>query len=141
ILLVSAGLLGKSLYRLLHVDAGFNTRQLALVGVSPVSVPPVSIRPETGDANLRGATRERPGALARQVAERVAALPGVQAVGYADLLPLGPGLAPSSGFRVVGRTARGVIEDHPVRRVSAGYFTALQARLLRGRYFTGEEVA
>lgn len=31
ILLVSAGLLGKSLYRLLHVDTGFNTRQLATV--------------------------------------------------------------------------------------------------------------
>jgi predicted permease len=32
-------------------------------------------------------------------------------------------------------------DDHPVRRVSAGYFTALQARLVRGRYFTEEEVA
>jgi macrolide transport system ATP-binding/permease protein len=131
ILLVSAGLLGKSLYRLLHVDAGFNTQQLAMVGVGPVSV-----RPEPGDAN-----REQPGALARHVAERVAALPGIQAVGYADVLPLGPGLAPSSGFQVVGRSAQGVIDDHPVRRVSAGYFTALQARLLRGRYFTDEEVA
>ncbi|MGH9159703.1 MAG: FtsX-like permease family protein, partial [Vicinamibacteraceae bacterium] len=32
-------------------------------------------------------------------------------------------------------------EDWPARRVSAGYFTALQARLLRGRYFTDAEVA
>jgi macrolide transport system ATP-binding/permease protein len=124
ILLVSAGLLGKSFYLLLHVDAGFNMRQLATVGVSPMSE----------------AQREQPGVLARQVAERVAALPGVQAVGYADLVPLGPGLAPSSGFQVVGR-AQSVIEDHPVRRISAGYFRALQARLLRGRYFSEEEVA
>jgi predicted permease len=131
ILLVSGGLLGKGLYRLLHVEAGFNTRQLATVAVSPVPV-----RPQPGDAN-----REQPGALARRVAERVAALPGVQAVGYADLLPLGPGLAPSSSFQVVGRSAQGVVEDHPVRRVSAGYFTALQATLLSGRYFTDEEVA
>jgi hypothetical protein len=69
-------------------------------------------------------TGEQPGALARAVAERVAALPGVQAVGYADLLPLGPGLAPTSGFQVIGRPAQSEIEDHPVRRVSAGYFTA-----------------
>jgi predicted permease len=140
ILLVSAGLLGKSLYRLLHVDTGFNTRQLATLSVSPVSVRTVSIPPGP-DAKPGDANREQPGVLARQVAEHLAALPGVQAVGYADLLPLGPGLAPSSRFLVVGRSAQGVIEDHPVRRVSAGYFAALQARLLRGRYFTDEEVA
>jgi macrolide transport system ATP-binding/permease protein len=136
ILLVSAGLLGKSLYRLLHVNAGFKTQQLVVVAVTPVSV-----RPEPGDVKPGDANRERPGALAQRVAERVAALPGVQAVGYADVLPLGPGLAPSSGFQVVGRSAQGVVDDHPVRRVSAGYFTALQARLLRGRSFTDEEVA
>ena len=131
ILLGSGGLLGKGLYRLLHVDAGFNTRKLATLAVSPVPV-----RPQPGEPN-----REQSGALAQRVAERVAALPGVQAVGYADLLPLGPGLAPSSGFQVVGRSAQGVVEDHPVRRVSVGYFTALQATLLSGRYFTEEEVA
>ena len=140
ILLVNAGLLGKSLYRLLHVDTGFNARRLATLSVSPVSVPPVSIRPGPGQAKAVDADREQPGAVARQVAERVTALPGVEAVGYADLLPLSPGLAPSSGFQVVGRSAGDVIEDHPVRRVSAGYFTALQATLLRGRYFTEEEV-
>lgn len=136
ILLVSAGLLSQSIYRLLHVDTGFNTRQLAMVMVSPISG-----RPRTGDSMVSNENREQPGALARQVAQRVAALPGVQAVGYADLLPLGVGLAPSSGFQVPGRAAEGVIEDHPVRRIGAGYFRALQATLLEGRFFTEEEVA
>jgi macrolide transport system ATP-binding/permease protein len=136
ILLVIAGLLGKSFYRLLHVDPGFNVRRLALASVSPVSVQPVSIHPGSRDAKA-----EQPGALARLVATRVAALPGVEAVGYADLVPLGPGLAPASGFRIVGRADQGVLDGHPVRRISAGYFMALQARLVRGRYFTDDEVA
>jgi macrolide transport system ATP-binding/permease protein len=136
VLLVSAGLLGKSLYRLLHVDAGFNTRQLAIVTISPAS-----IRPPSGDPKLNSGNRDQPGALARAVAQRVAALPEIQAVGYADLLPLGVGLAPSSDFQVPGRPPENVIEDHPVRRISAGYFTALQATLLDGRVFTEEEVA
>ena len=93
ILLVSAGLLAKSLYRLLHVDTGFNVEQLAMLSVSPVSV-------STGSSN----ESEPTGALAEQVAERVAAVPGVVSVGYADLLPLAPGLAPTSTFWVRGRS-------------------------------------
>jgi predicted permease len=126
VLLVGAGLLGKSLYQLLHVDPGFNVRELVTTSVTSVSVQ----------------KDEQPGALARRVAERLAALPGVDAVGYADLLPLGPGLAPSSTFWVLGRAeADQLKEDWPVRRVSAGYFDALQATLLRGRHFTDEEVS
>jgi macrolide transport system ATP-binding/permease protein len=136
ILLVGAGLLSKSVYRLLHVDTGFNTRQLAIMTVTPVST-----APRTENSKLNNEVKEQPGALARQVAQRVAASPGVQAVGYADLLPLGAGLAPSTRFQVPGRPEERVIEDHPVRRISAGYFTALQATLLAGRFFTEVEVA
>jgi macrolide transport system ATP-binding/permease protein len=39
ILLVSAGLLSKSLYRLLHVDTGFTIDQLATVSVNPILPP------------------------------------------------------------------------------------------------------
>jgi macrolide transport system ATP-binding/permease protein len=138
ILLVGAGLLGKSLYRLVHVDTGFNTRQLVVASVGATSIRPVS--PAATGAMSRRTDQEQPGALARQVAERVAALPGVETVGYADLVPLGPGLAPTSGFKVIGHPTPGMIEDHPVRRISAGYFTTLQARLRRGRYFTDEDV-
>jgi predicted permease len=70
-------------------------------------------------------------------------VPGVQAVGYADQLPLSPGDgAPTSTYWVAGRPDQEQLDEaHPVRRVSAGYFTALQARLVRGRYFTEAEVA
>jgi macrolide transport system ATP-binding/permease protein len=127
ILLVGAGLLGKSLYRLLRVDTGLNPDHLATLSVG---LPPGNLRK---DQSL---------IFTRQVAERVAAVPGVEAVGYADQLPLAPGDAPTSTFWVAGRPDREQLEDaHPVRGVSAGYFTALQARLLRGRYFTDAEVA
>jgi macrolide transport system ATP-binding/permease protein len=136
LLLVSAGLLGKSLYRLLHVDTGFNAQGLVTVSVTPVTV-------QTGGTTAAAdPNEEQPGALAQRVAERLAALPGVESVGYADLLPLGPGLAPSSTFWVLGRAeGEQLREDWPVRRVSAGYFNALRAMLLGGRYFTEEEVS
>jgi macrolide transport system ATP-binding/permease protein len=130
ILLVGAGLLGKSLYRLLHVDPGFNVQQLALLSVSPVSVASGS-----PDGN------EQSGRLAQEVAERVAAVPGVMSVGYADLSPLGPGLAPASTLWVAGRAEHRQLKDSaPIRRVSAGYFKALQATLLRGREFAAADL-
>jgi predicted permease len=136
VLLVSAGLLGKSLYLLLRVDTGLNPDRLATLSVSP---PPGTNTPT--DANLKQWQLEGV-ELARQVADRVAALPGVEAVGYADQLPLSGSGAPSSVFWVAGRTEQEQrVEDHPVRRVSAGYFTALEARLLSGRYFTEEDVS
>lgn len=131
VLLVSAGLLGKSLYRLLRVDSGFNVQQLAMLSVSPVSV-------ESGSPN----ENEQPGALAQQVAERVAAVPGVISVGYADLAPLMPGLAPAAGFWVAGRPEHEQLkESGPVRHVSAGYFRTLEGILLRGREFTAGDLA
>jgi macrolide transport system ATP-binding/permease protein len=134
VLLVGAGLLGKSLYHLLNVDPGFATHGLVTVSVVPVTSP--------SGASTAGAKPEPPGALVRRVAARVAALPGVESVGYADQLPLGAGLAPTSTFWVLGRDPgeqRKV--SWPVRRVSAAYFPALGATLLRGRYFKDEEVA
>jgi predicted permease len=126
VLLVGAGLFGKSLYRLLTIDTGFTIDRVTVVSVAPV---------------VASQRTELPGALARHVAERVALIPGVASVGYADHLPLGS-LAPSSFFWVMGRSESDQLkEDWPVRRVSAGFFASLQARLVRGRYFTEEEVS
>src|SRR4029453_12867732 len=107
-------LLGRSLYRLIHVDVGFNRRQLA-----ELSVVPRSVRITTADC-ARGASQEEPGLLARRIEEGVAALPGVQSVGYADLLPLSAGLAPTSTFWVTGRANEEQLpQDWPGRRLSA----------------------
>jgi predicted permease len=77
--------------------------------------------------------------LAQQVVDRVRALPGVEAVGCAEQLPLSAGDAPTTSLQVPGTPE--AKQSHPIRRVSAGYFATLQARLLRGREFTDAEIA
>jgi len=136
VLLVGAGLLGRSLYRLINVDVGFTLQHLAAVSVSPGSV-------RVSGADDTAETRARLGvAAARQIADRLSIVPGVQSVGYADLLPLSAGLAPASMFWVAGRAEeRQLQESGPVRRVSANYFSTLQVRLVRGRYFSEEDVS
>ena len=74
VLLVGAGLLGKSLYRLLNVDLGFEPDRLATVQVAAPGA-----RFESDEQQIR---------LGREVASRVARLPGVQSVGLVDLLPV-----------------------------------------------------
>jgi macrolide transport system ATP-binding/permease protein len=134
ILLVGAGLLGKSFYRLLHHDPGFNPQGVTAISVTPVS----SAGPRaTPDSNA-----ERPGVLAQRVAARVALLPGVRSVGYADQLPLSAGIAPATSLWLPDRSPADQIKGFgPVRRVSARYFQTLETRLIRGRYFTDDEVA
>lgn len=77
VLLVSAGLLGKSLYRLLHVDIGFEPDHLATLQI--------------GAHGDRYAKPEAMALLEQQINDRLARLPGVSSVGVSDLLPLGDG--------------------------------------------------
>jgi macrolide transport system ATP-binding/permease protein len=127
VLVINAGLLGKSLYRLLHVDTGFSVQHLVLIGVSP-----------TAAASPGG---EPPARLAARVTEHVAAVPGVLSASHADLAPLSPSMAPASTFWVLDRPADAQFgESGPVRRVGAGYFRTLQAPLRRGREFTDIDI-
>ena len=125
VLLVGAGLLGKSLYKLLNVDIGFVPSHLAKLQVfAPTS---------------KYSNDEQAVALHKQVVTRLQALPGVLAVGTANGLPVG--WESSDSINCGGE--RNLDEGHEVgkRQVSAGYFSALQARLLRGRYFSQQDNA
>ena len=126
VLLVGAGLLGKSFYRLLHVDIGMEPDHLAAIAV---------VAPAT--AYAKDAPRI---ALERQVLARVKSLPGVTSAGIASDLPVGDGDGTTT-FRIAGRPYNGQTNEVNDRQVSAGYFTTLQARLLRGRYFAETEDA
>jgi predicted permease len=120
VLLVGAGLLGKSFYRLLHVDIGMQPDHLATMRIAE----PDSIR----DSDAKTV------ALAREVTSRVSSLPGVQSVALSSMLPVNGGN--TMWIRVIGHPFHGEHNEVGYRQVSAGYFATLRAKLLRGRYFT-----
>ncbi len=126
VLLVSAGLLGKSLNRLLHVDVGFQPDHLATVGLAL--------------SDTTYAKDEQIVALGRQIVDRIASLPGVESVGITNVLPVSFN-GNTTWIRIVGQPYHGEHNEVNQRDVSSGLFTTLRAKLLRGRYFTDAEDA
>ena len=126
ILLVGAGLLGKSFYRLLHVEVGFQPDHLATVQVA-----------------LSGASYpkdEQIVAAERQIISRIASLPGVRSVGISSVLPVSFN-GNTTWIRIVGQPYNGEHNEVNQRDVSSAFFTTLRAKLLRGRYFSDAEDA
>jgi predicted permease len=124
VLLVGAGLLGKSFYRLLHVELGFRPDHLATV---QIAVPPLTYPKD-----------EQGIALVRQIVARTSALPGVKSAAVTSMLPVS-GNGNTDWIRFVGRPYDGKHNEVNSRDVSADYFTTLQAKLVRGRYFSDDE--
>jgi predicted permease len=126
VMLVGAGLLGKSFYRLLHVEIGFQPDHLATAGIelSETTYP----------------KDEQQSAVGRQILERVATLPGVQSVGISNVLPVSYN-GNTTWIRIVGQSYNGEHNEVNQRDVSSAFFTTIRARLLQGRYFTEAEDA
>src|SRR5262249_23201473 len=121
----AAGLLGKSFYRLLHVNIGFQSDHLATV---EVGLPP------------KYSTDAQKVQLTREILGRLASLPGVRSVGVTTRLPV-----TSNGntrwIRIAGHPYNGEHNEVNQREVSAEYFKTLQAPLIKGRFFTDAEDA
>ena len=127
VLLVGAGLLGKSLYRLLRVDLGFEPDHLVMLNLAAPG-PAYQKDPQVI-------------ALTREVMGRIGNTPGVTSVGVARMgLPL-DGNGNTSWFRILGRPWHGEHNEAPQRSVSPTYFSTLGAKLWRGRFFTDGEDA
>jgi predicted permease len=126
VLLAGAGLLGKSLYRVLRVDAGFETGNL------------ITMRATAPGAGY--AKDEEALALERKVVNELKSLPGVTSVALVDVLPLSFN-GNTDWIRFVGRDYNGEHNEVNQRAVSPDYFATLQANLLRGRTFTDSEDA
>ena len=124
VLLVGAGLLGKSFYRLLQVGAGFETKNLTIMRVRAP----------------RSAYEQDPQAVAlqRKIVSEVQRLPGVTSVALAETLPLTFNMN-TDWIRFVGRAYNGEHNEVNQRGVSSEYFATLQAKLLRGKTFTDAE--
>jgi macrolide transport system ATP-binding/permease protein len=119
VLLVGAGLLGKSFYRLLHVDIGIQPQHLALLGL-----------------RAPGTTKqEQDIALTQRVLQGAGRLPGVQSTAITRQVPVANVAGGNTAFEIVGRPQHGTVYESNDRQVGTTYFSTVQARLARGRYF------
>ncbi len=124
VLLVSAGLLLRSFMKVLDIDLGFAPSHAAAIKVEYDDSAP--------DGNASALKR---GAIFQQVIARVAAIPGVEAAGVVDYLPLGANRAWGAPRRKGRDYADGTLPSPLVYVISPGYIHAMGMRL-RGRDFT-----
>jgi macrolide transport system ATP-binding/permease protein len=124
VLLVGAGLLGKSFYHLLRVELNFEPDHLATL---EVAVP-----------NNTYAKDAQVVAVRKQILDRIAALPGVSSASTTSQLPVA-GNGNTDWIRFVGRPYDGKHIEVNERDVTPNYFTTLKSRFIRGRLFTEDE--
>jgi predicted permease len=126
VLLVGAGLLGKSFYKLLHVELGFQPDHLATVQV---------VLPQTTYAKDPQVV-----AVSQKILARVSSLPGVRSAALTTVLPVS-GNGNTNWIRFVGKPYNGEHNEVNQREVSSDYFKTLQAKLVAGRFFTEDDDA
>ncbi|MEO7270528.1 MAG: ABC transporter permease [Vicinamibacterales bacterium] len=128
VLLVGAGLMGRTLLALATVDPGFNPERLVVAGVS-----------------LAGTPYAAPGArypMYQRLRERFAALPGVVSVSAVNHLPIA-GDVWTLGYTVEGRPApaQGDRWAAIYRVVDPQYFSTIGLPVVEGRDFTDADRA
>ncbi len=122
VLLVSAGLFLRSFLRLLDVDLGFEPTHAAVIKV---------------DFDDAGSAARR-AAILQDILQRVSAIPGVEAAGSTDMLPLDRNR--SWDLLAKGKIfSKDVNDDAFVYVVSPGYLTAMGMHLIKGRDFTWQD--
>jgi putative ABC transport system permease protein len=128
VLLVGAGLMLRSFYRLQQVNPGFATENALSFSVS---LPEQQYPDAEPDKRINFFT---------QVKEKIAALPGVQSVGLSSGLPLGYNGSQWS-FTIVGKPLPAPEQMFTMEFTVAdiGYFETLRIPLLRGRWFNEQD--
>ena len=121
LLLVTASLFLRSIQRAYEIDPGFEADHLVVFITNP------------GQAGY-GETQTK--AFYRDVAERVARLPGAESVAWASNMPLFA--RPVDGLRVDGRPRQSPADSSTtiVNTVSGGYFQTSGVAIEKGREFT-----
>ncbi|MGC1648533.1 MAG: ABC transporter permease [Candidatus Sulfotelmatobacter sp.] len=124
VLLVSAGLLLRSFLKVLDVDLGFQPDRAA------------SIKVDYDDsAKTEEARQAKRGEIFQQIIARVIALPGVEAAGMSDYLPLGPNREWDTPVPQGKIFAPGQLPDPLVYVITPGFIRAMGIGL-HGRDFT-----
>jgi predicted permease len=126
VLVISAGLMAESLWRLNRLDLGFDAHRVLTLRLQP--------------SGGRIKSTDEAAAYFSELVARIAAIPNVEKVGAAQHLPL-------SGFNWLGDLE---IEGHPLaittahprivwRSVVGDYFGTMHIPLVRGRLFTSSD--
>ena len=117
VLLIAAGLLLRGLYVAQTIDPGFRMQNVASVSF---------------DLQGQGYDDQRAALFQRDLLQRLAGLPGVDAVAQAGEIPL------SNNHRGTSFSLPGQPGDHGVEynEVSSDYFSLLEIPIVRGRNFT-----
>jgi putative ABC transport system permease protein len=128
VLLAAAGLMLKSVGRLMQVDAGFDPRDVLTLQFSLVG--------------QKYAEDSAVNQFIDRVVERVRALPGVEAAAATGQIPMG-GNYDQRGFYIQGRVPANTSDSPSVERysVTADYFKVLRIPLIRGRLLTDVDTA
>jgi len=126
ILLVCSGLFLLGLRSMLETDLGFNPKNLLTL---EVDIP-------AGDYKSRDFVQ----ALVQPLESRVAAIPGVTAVGSNDLMPILQN-GSNSDLHLVGKPADSIDKQRltEMRFVTPGYFAAMHLAIVRGRDFNAQD--
>lgn len=124
VLLAGAGLLLRSMLHLLNVDKGFDSNHVVTMSVRP--------------SPIRYADPRKEIIYLQQMAEKVNAIPGVQAAGLVYELPLGGG-GTNGGVTIEGR--QGEQPNSDKQYVGGKYFPAMRIPLLKGRLFTDADTS
>ena len=121
-LAIGAGLLGRSLARIMDVDPGFTAEQVVTAQVSPPR------------ARYTGDERQRE--LVRQVVERLSSAPGVTAAAVTTQLPFDQTNHGMAMWIDGWTTDPNKLELFELRKVTPEYFRAMGIAIRQGRAFT-----
>jgi putative ABC transport system permease protein len=125
ILLIGAGLLGKSFLKLLQIDPGFRVESAVAMDLSFASSEDQKKDRELARFN-------------QQLLERISQLPGVTAAGAVNSLPM-TGTGSNGTFLIDNNPANTGYAEYRV--ASPGYFNAIGIPLLRGHLFGESDTA
>jgi putative ABC transport system permease protein len=122
VLLVGAGLMIRSITRLMDVNPGFDPQNLVTLQLS---------LPRSQYAKSQQVTN-----FYSELTRRVASLPGVESVASIDMMPMG-GSGGTASFVVEGKPAppKGQYPEANARTASPGYFKTMHIPVLEGREF------
>ncbi len=125
VLLVGGGLMLRSLQRTQTVDLGFDPHNAGALSF---------------DLRLQGYDEARGKEFQKRLLERVRAVPGVEAAGVADLVPVDLHFSRASVY-VEGQTPErdATTPRALTSRISPGYFAAMSTPLVRGREFSEQD--